>query len=158
MKAKSRPLLISAAVLLAAGGAFLFSRDVTVLCLRNLDHARQRVFRVNPPERFYLYYRHSIYDAPVTEEFEAGCDGITLKGIWTSHPGVMEYYGFEQVRDFHRREVRFDRPLTLKRCLRQGQGVVVAGTPVGLERLAEVGERVELGVRSMPIWRYWISH
>lgn len=135
----------------------LFSWDVPVLSVKNLDRPRQIVFRVNPPERFYLHYRHSMYDAPVTEEFEAGGDGISLKGVWTDHPGVMEYYGFEQVREFHPREVRFTRPLTIKRCLRQGQGLVIAGTPLDLAGLAEIGDRIEVGLRSIPVWKYWFS-
>lgn len=136
----------------------LFSWDVPVLYLRNIDHARLLMFRVHPPERFYMHYRHSMYDAPVTEEFEAGRDGITLKGVWANHPGVMEYYGFEQAREFHRREVRFTRPLTIKRCIRQGQGLVIAGSPLDLAKLAEIGERVEVGVRSIPVLNYWFSN
>jgi hypothetical protein len=68
---------------------FLLAWSVPVLELKNPESGLTRFYRIRPPERFSLTYRHSMYDAPVAEEFEAGAGAITLKGVRTQHPGVM---------------------------------------------------------------------
>jgi hypothetical protein len=141
-------------VLAAAGGAFLFLWDQPVLQVQNPDRGLTRYFRLRPPERFSLTYRHSMYDAPVSEEFEAGAAGITLRGVSTRHPGVMEYYGFDRVRDYHPRDIVLESPLVVKKGIREGQGLVIHGRPISLDELAEAGERVELRVANMPLIFY----
>jgi hypothetical protein len=156
LKPKTRaPLfLLSLAGLLAAGAALLFAWSVPVLQLENLETGRIRFFRIRPPERFSLAYRHSMYDAPVTEEFEAGNGGITLKGVRTRHPGVMEYYGFDRVADYHPREVLLAGPILVKKGIREGQGLVIHDRPLALGDLAENGQRIAISLRRVPLGEY----
>jgi hypothetical protein len=66
----------------------------------------------------------------------------------------MEYYGFDQVRDFHPREVTFAGPVVIKKGIREGQGLIINDRPLALEDLAEKGERVELSVQRIRVINY----
>jgi hypothetical protein len=153
---RARALLRPAVGLLlaaAAAGGILTAR-LPVLQLKNLDRGLLRRVRIEPPERFAMTYRHSIYDAPVTEEFEASRGGIVLKGVRTEDAGVMEYYGFEEVRGEHPREVALKGPLVVKKGVREGQGLLIGGRPLPLSDLARPGERVEVSVQAVSIYTY----
>jgi hypothetical protein len=51
---------------------------------------------ISPGEQFYLIHRNSIYGSLVWEAFTVDGEGlIWLKGIKSSDPAVLEYYGLE---------------------------------------------------------------
>jgi hypothetical protein len=139
------------------GGVFLFSAKVTVLELKNLDHPRTFRIRISPPERFFLRYIHSMYDEPVTEEFEIQKQEIILKGVRTGHAGVMEYYGFDQVKLFHAMDKRLAQPLIIKRAMRKGQALIIKDRTIYLSGLGEKGDRIQLSVYALPLGSYGLS-
>jgi hypothetical protein len=139
------------------GGVFLFSAKVTVLELRNLDHPRTLRIRILPPERFFLFYIHSMYDVPVTEEFEIEKQEIILKGVMTEHAGVMEYYGFDEVKPFHAMAKRLAQPLIIKRGMREGQALTIKDRTIRLSGLGEKGDRIQLSVYALSLGSYGLS-
>jgi hypothetical protein len=91
-------LLILIVFLMAAGGVFYFTK-VLLLQLENTDHPRSIEVKIRPSERFTVFYVHSIYGESVTEEFQADEDGIVLKGVKTKSPAILEYFGFEDIKE-----------------------------------------------------------
>ncbi|MFH1123239.1 MAG: hypothetical protein V1758_06205 [Pseudomonadota bacterium] len=157
MKSKIWPLLTSVGLLIVAGGAFLFFVQVTVLQVKNMDRPRTLRIRVHPSEPFFLFYTNSIYDKPVVEEFQASGDAILLKGVRTKDPGVMEYYGFDEVKEFHPVERRFTHPLVIKKGMKEGQGLIVGDKKIYLSDLAEKGDRIQLRAMSLSLGSYLFS-
>jgi len=157
LRRKLRPLLALIAFVIMTGGVFLFSVTVTVFEVKNLDHPRTLRIRVSPPEPFSLFYTHSIYNEPVTEEFEIGKEEIVLKGVRTTHAGVMEYYGFDEVKPFHAMDKSLPRPLIVKRGMREGQGLIIKDRTLFLNSLGEKGDRIQLSVSTLPLGSYLFS-
>ncbi|MBU2499159.1 MAG: hypothetical protein KKE57_09680 [Proteobacteria bacterium] len=157
MKRKIWPLLTSVGLLIVGGGVFLFFAEVTLLQVTNLDRPHTLRVRVGPSEPFFIFYTHSIYDKPVMEEFVIEKDAIILKGVRTEDPGVMEYYGFDDVKDFHPTERRFPRPLVVKRGMREGQGLMIGARTIYLRDLAEKGERIQLRAVTSSLGSYLVS-
>lgn len=156
MKPRAKTLLLPAlGLLLAAAGGWLGAARLTVLSVSNLETGEVRLYRIRPPERFALLYRHSIYDAPVAEELEVGAAGIVLKAVRTEHPGVMEYYGLEEIRGRQRREAALGEALVVKRGVRAGQALEVGGRRLALDEFARPGERVEVRVRTVSGFTYF---
>ncbi|MEW6670419.1 MAG: hypothetical protein AB1427_01875 [Thermodesulfobacteriota bacterium] len=157
MKRKRQPLLTWIVLLMVTGGALLFYGKTTVLELVNLDHKHVLLMRVSPSERFSMFYVHSIYDAYVVEEFEAGRDAIILKGVRTENPKVMEYYGFDSVIGFHPLNLQFREPLIIKRGISQDQGFIIKGKKVHLREFAEKGDRVQMGLKTASWGAYFLA-
>jgi len=135
----------------------LFYGKTPVLELVNLDHKRVLLIRVFPSERFSLFYIHSIYDADVVEEFEAGTDAIILRGVRTENPRVMEYYGFDSVKGFHPLELHFKEPLIIKRAMGPDQGFIFKGKKMNLAELAEKGDRIQLRLTTASWGAYFLA-
>lgn len=145
MHRKPLPLLI-VVLLISTGGVLLFFARVTVLQLRNIDRQGLAKIRVAQAERFSMFYVHSIYQAQVAEEFEVNKDRIVLKGVRTGSPGVMEYYGFESVKDFHPLDRTVATPFVIKRAMGRGQGFQFMERTLYLHQIARKGDRVQVSL------------
>lgn len=135
----------------------LFYGKATVLEFINLDHNHVLLIRVSPPERFGMFYVHSIYDADVVEEFEAGADAIILRGVRTENPRVMEYYGFDSIKGFHPLELHFKEPLIIRRGMGPDQGFIFKGKKMYLSALAEKGDRIQLRLTAASWGAYFLA-
>jgi hypothetical protein len=153
---KTWPLLALIGILVVAGGGLLFQKEAPVIEMRNLDRPAAVVrIEINPSEPFFVFYTHSMYDEPVTEEFSAGAQGFVLRGVETRSPGVMEYYGFEApggVQPVHR---VLGNAFVIQRGPRADQGVRAGRKTVFLHEMAEEGDRVRLEVKQIPLGLYW---
>ena len=155
MKRNYLPLLILVLVLVALGGFFL-SKQVLLLELENTDHPRTIQMRIDPSERFTVFYIHSVYNESVIEEFEATQDGIVLKGVRTKSPAILEYFGFEDMKEFHPMNVVLG-AIFFRVGMGEGQGLVVRDRKIYLSEIGARGDRVRLRVRSVSQWRHLLS-
>ncbi len=121
-----------------------------------MDHPRTIRIRIDPPEPFSMFYIHSIYKEPVTEEFEAEKDAIILKGVRTKSPAAMEYYGFEDMKESHPMNQRLG-AIYLKWGVGEGQGLIVRDKKIYLSEIGEKGDRIQLRVVSMSLGEYLVS-
>jgi hypothetical protein len=143
-------------VLIVAGGV-LFQKKVNILHVENMDRPRRMHIRIGASEPFSIFYIHSIYKDPVTEEFQAEKGAITLKGVRTKSPAVMEYYGFQNSREFHPLNQRLGAVFIIRRGMGEGQGLIVKDRKIYLSEIGEKGDRIQLRVESMTLWRYLLS-
>ncbi len=141
--------------LMGIGGVFLFKK-VTLLQLENLDRPKTIEVKINPSERFSMFYIHSIYGEPVLEEFQIERDALILKGVRTKSPAVMEYYGFEEMREFHPVDRRLG-AIYFKWGTGEGQGLLVRERKIYLSEVGNKGDRIRLRVKSLPLWKYMLG-
>lgn len=140
-----------------AGGVFLFKK-VILLHIENMDHLRSIHIRIYPSDTFSMFYIHSIYREPVIEEFQAEREAIVLKGIRTKSPAVMEYYGFQDMKEYHPMDQRLGDVFIIKRGIGEGQGLMVRDKKIYLSEIGEKGDRIRLRVRSMSLGSFlWWS-
>ncbi len=125
-------------------------KHVTVLRLENLGRLRTIHIRISPSERFSIFYIHSIYHQPVTEEFQVEGDRIVLKGVRTKSPAVMEYYGFEDMKEFHPMDRRLGL-INFKWGTGEGQGLIVRNKKIYLSEIGERGDRIQVRVESVSL-------
>lgn len=152
MRIKKWPLLTLIGFLTVAGGVFIFGK-VVCLQLENLDRGKIFHIRVSPSEPFSLFYTHSIYREPVVEEFRIKEGAIFLEGVRTKSSAVMEYYGFEDTKEFHPVSKRFS-VIDLKSGTGEGQGLIVKEKKINLSEIGERGDRIRLRVVSVPLGNY----
>lgn len=152
MRKKNWPLLALIGILVVLGGVFLFYK-ITLLQLENLERGTNLNIRVSSTEPFSMFYLHSIYREPVVEEFRIKEGAILLEGVRTKSPAVMEYYGFEDMKEFH--------PVTLKLGAvyfkwgsGEGQGLIVKDRKIYLSEIGERGDRIRLRVVTVPLGSY----
>jgi hypothetical protein len=151
VRRKTFPLLALIGILVVAGGVLLFRQEAPVIEIRNLDRPAAVVrIRINPAEPFFVFYTHSMYDEPVTEEFSAGAQGFVLRGVGTRSPAVMEYYGFEAPGGFQPLHRVLGNAFVIQRGPRRDQGVRVGQKTVFLHQMSEPGDRVRLELRHVP--------
>jgi hypothetical protein len=155
MKRKTWPLLTLIGVVIVVGGV-LFLEKVTVLHLENMDHPRTIDIRISPSETFSMFYIHSIYKEPVVEEFQAEKGAIVLKGVRTKSPAVMEYYGFEDTKEFHPMDQKLG-AIYFKWGTGEGQGLIVRDRKIYLSEIGGRGDRIQLRVESMSLLNYFFS-
>ncbi len=141
-------------MIIVGGGLFL--KKVTVLHLENMDHPRTIRIRIGASESFSVFYVHSIYKAPVVEEFQAEKGAIVLKGVRTKNPGVMEYYGFEDIKEFHPMDQRLG-AIYFKWGTGDGQGLIVRDRKIYLSEIGEKGDRIQLRVESLSLLKFFFS-
>lgn len=138
------------------GGAFIFKK-ITLLQLENLDRRTTLHIRVGPTETFSVFYIHSIYLEPVIEEFRIEKGVILLQGVRTKSPAVMEYYGFEDMKEFHPVTQRLG-AIYFKWGTGEGQGLIVRERKIYLSEIGEKGDRIRLKVISIPLGSYLLRH
>jgi len=153
LKRKTWPLLTLIGILIVAGGVFLFKK-VTLLQLENIDHLRRIRVWISPSESFSMFYIHSIYNEPVIEEFQVEREAIVLRGVRTKSPAVMEYYGFEDMKEFHPLNQRLGAVFIIRRGMGEGQGLIVRDKKIYLSEIGEKGDRIQLRVVLMPLGKY----
>ncbi len=156
MKNKSWPLLTLIIVLLVLGGVFLFKK-INFLQLENLDRNKVLHIRVAPSEPFSMFYIHSIYLEPVIEEFRIEKGAILLEGVRTKSSGVMEYYGFEDTKEFHPVTQRLG-AIYFRWGTGEGQGLIVRERKIYLSEIGERGDRIRLRIISVPLGYYLLKH
>jgi len=149
------PLLTLIGILVISGGV-LFLKKVTLLHTENMDHPQMIRIRISPFETFSMFYIHSIYKEPVIEEFQAEKEAIVLKGIRTKSPAVMEYYGFEDTKEFHTMNQRLGAVFIIRRGMGEGQGLIVRDRKIYLSEIGGRGDRIRLRVESVSLGEYLI--
>ena len=154
MRPRRWPLLTLIGVVILVGGVLLFKK-VTFLHIENMDRAKAIHIRISPSEQFSMFYIHSIYKEPVIEEFQAGKGAIVLKGVRTKSPAVMEYYGFEDMKEFHPMNQRLG-AIYFKWGVGEGQGLIVGDKKIYLSEIGEKGDRIQLRVESVSLGEYLI--
>ncbi len=153
MKAKRWPLLALIGILVIAGGVLLFKK-VTLLHIENMDRPKAIHIRISPTETFSMFYIHSIYKEPVVEEFQAEGDAIILRGVRTKSPAVMEYYGFQESKEFHPINLKLGAVFLIRRGMGEGQGLIVQERKIYLSEIGEKGDRIQLRVETMSLAKY----
>jgi hypothetical protein len=148
LESKHWLLLIFIGIVIVAGGVFLFKK-VTLLHIENMDRLGAIHIRISLSETFSMFYIHSIYKEPVVEEFQAEKDAIILKGVRTKSPGVMEYYGFEDTKEFHPMNLKLGAVFLIRRGMGEGQGLIVGDKKIYLSEIGEKGDRIQLRVESL---------
>ena len=139
-----------------AGGVLIFKK-VTLLYIENMERQRAIHIRIGPAEPFSQFYIHSIYREPVVEDFEVDHEAIVLKGVRTKSPAVMEYYGFQESKEFHAMDLKLGAVLLIKRGMGEGQGLIVKDRRIYLSEIGEKGDRVQLKVESLALGKYLFS-
>lgn len=147
------PLLTLIGILIVLGGVFLLKK-VTILHIENIDHPQMIRIRISPSEKFSMFYIHSIYREPVIEEFQAEKEAIVLKEIRTKSPAVMEYYGFEDMKEIHSMNLKLGAIFLIRRGMGEGQGLIVRGRKIYLSEIGEKGDRIRLRVGSVSLGYY----
>jgi len=147
------PLLILIGIAIAAGG-FLFFEKVTLLHIENMDRQTTIHIRISPSEPFSLFYIHSIYRQPVVEEFQVDHQAIILKGVRTKSLAVMEYYGFQESKEFHPMDLKLGAVFLIRRGMGEGQGLIVRDRKIYLSEIGEKGDRIQLRVESISLGEY----
>ena len=143
-------------ILIVAGGV-LFLKKVNLLHVENMDRPKTVRIRIGASEPFSIFYIHSIYKEPVTEEFQAEKGAIVLRGVRTKSPAVMEYYGFEDTKEFHPMNQRLGAVFIIRRGMGEGQGLIVRDRKIYLSQIGEKGDRIQMRVETIPLWRYLLA-
>lgn len=140
-------------VLIIIGGVFLFKK-VTLLHIENMDRSKAIHMRISPSETFSMFYVHSIYNKPVVEEFQVEKEAIILKGVRTKSPAIMEYYGFEDMKEFHSLDLKLGAVFLIRRGMGEGQGLIVRDRKIYLSEIGEKGDRFQLKVEPVSLGKY----
>ena len=149
MKRKGWLLLTVPVVLIMGGGFFFLSTKILVLQLENMDHPRALSVRIQPMERFSIYYVHSVHHKPVIEEFEAAPDNtIVLKSVKTTSSAIAEQYGFDDQKSVHPMDEKLG-AIFFRVVPGEGQGVIVGERKIYLNEVGSEGDRIQLSVRSV---------
>jgi hypothetical protein len=153
LKRKVLPLLVLIVIAIIAGG-FLFFEKVTLLHIENMDRQKTIRIRIGPSETFSMFYIHSIYREPVLEEFQVDHQAIILKGVRTKSPAIMEYYGFQESKDFHPMNLKLGAVFLIRRGMGEGQGLIVGERKIYLSEIGEKGDRIQLRVEFISLGEY----
>ena len=129
-------------------------KKVTLLHIENMDRHKAIHIRISPSEQFSMFYIHSIYKEPVIEEFQSEKDAIVLKGVRTKSPAVMEYYGFEDMKEIHPMSLKLGAVFLIRRGIGEGQGLIVGDKKIYLSEIGEKGDRIQLRVESMSLGKH----
>lgn len=136
-----------------AGGVLFFVK-VHLLHVLNMDRPKTVHIRIGASEPFSIFYIHSIYQEPVAEEFQAEKEAIVLKGVRTKSPAVMEYYGFQDMKEFHPMNQRLGGVFIIRRGMGEGQGLIVRDRKIYLSEIGEKGDRIQMRVESISLGKY----
>ena len=153
MERKATSLLILTGIVIIAGGV-LFFKKVTLLHIENMERQETIHIQIGRSAPFSMLYIHSIYREPVVEEFRVDHEAIVLKGVRTESPAVMEYYGFQESKEFHPMDLKLGGVFLIKRGMREGQGLTVGDRKISLTEIGEKGDRIRLRVESLSFGKY----
>jgi hypothetical protein len=160
LRYKARSLLIITGLLLLAGWVLNYI-NLSILCLENIDRSKSYPIRVSPSERFALVYIHSIYNEPVEEIFQTHEGIIFLKEVKARHPGILEYYGFDDVKESHSFDRRIGIPI-FRVATGEPQSLLVRDIKISFKEIGERGDRIRLSFKSVSLghylfYRYFVS-
>ncbi len=130
---------------------------VTLLHIENMDRQKTIHIQISPSESFSLFYIHSIYRESVVEEFLVDHQAIILKGVRTKSPAIMEYYGFQESKEFHPMDLKLGAVFLIRRGMGEGQGLIVGDRKIYLSEIGEKGDRIQLRVESISLGEYLLS-
>ena len=156
MKRKRIPLLIWIGIAILAGGVLVFKK-VTLLHIENMERQKAIHIRIESSGLFSQFYIHSIYREPVVEEFQVDHEAIILRGVRTKSPAVMEYYGFQESKEFHPVDLKLGAVFLIKKSMGEGQGLVVGDRKIYLSEMGEGGDRIQLRAESLTLGKYLFS-
>ena len=139
-----------------AGGVLVFKK-VLLLHVENMERQKSIHLRIGSSGLFSQFYIHSIYREPVVEEFQVDHEAIILKGVRTQSPAVMEYYGFQESKEFHPMDLKLGAVFLIKKGMGEGQGLVVGERKIYLSEVGEKGDRIQLRVESLALGKYLFS-
>ena len=122
-----------------------------------MDHQKTIHIRITPSEPFSMFYIHSIYHEPVVEEFQVDHEAIILKGVRTKSLAIMEYYGFQESKEFHPMDLKLGAVFLIRRGMGEGQGLIVGDRKIYLSEIGEKGDRIQLRVESISLGKYLLS-
>ncbi len=122
-----------------------------------MDRSKAIHLRISSSEAFSMFYIHSIYQEPVVEEFQVEKKAILLKGIRTKSPAIMEYYGFEDMKEFHSLDLKLGAVFLIRRGMGEGQGLIVRDRKIYLNEIGEKGDRIQLKVEPVSLGKYLLS-
>jgi len=153
MSARTRSIALGLA---AAAAAALALRPVAVLDVEN--PARGTTFRI--PLRdgtFAVTSQHSMYDAPVTEEFVVGAGGaLVLQAVSSPSAAVREYFGLTPAGERHV-VVRAMREIVFRVAAGAPQRLRAAGVERSFLELGEHGDRLVVRAARAPAVASWIA-
>jgi hypothetical protein len=133
---RPRLLALGSAALAAALAAAL--RPVTVLELENAERGRALRAAVREGEPFSVVYHHSMYDAPVTEEFVLAKGRVVLEAVSSPSAAAREYSGLAAAGERHR-----------------VARLRVRGETVSFLAVGEHGDRLVLRAARAPAYARW---
>ena len=122
-----------------------------------MDRPKAIDIRIGPSETFSMFYIHSIYKEPIVEEFQAEGNAMMLKGVRTKSPAIMEYYGFEDTKEFHLMNQKLGAVFIIRRGMGEGQGLIVRDRKIYLSEIGEKGDRIQIRVESLSLGKYLFS-
>ncbi len=153
MPARIRSLALG---LTAAAAAALALRPVTVLVVENA--ARGRTFRIavgNAP--IAVTSQHSMYDAPVTEEFVVGPGGeLVLEAVSSPSAAVREYFGLTAAGERHP-VVRAMREIVFRVAAGAPQRLRAGGVERSFLELGDPGDRLVVRSARAPAVAEWLA-
>ena len=138
--------------LILAGGTLYFFK-ISILYLGNRNRSKSCWIRVSASERFSIVYTHSIYQEPVVEEFQIDQGTIVLKGVRARHPGILEYYGFEDTKEFHPMDRRLGSTF-FRVGMGEEQRLWIRNKKISFREVGEKGDQLRLGLRSVSLGEY----
>ena len=155
MKQKIWFILVLLIIVAAIGGVLTFKR-VTALYFENMDRPRAVRIWISPSDQFSIFYFHSVYNEPASEEFQVDRGTIVLKGVRTKSPGILEFYGFDDMKSFHPMNQRWG-AVFFKVEAGEGQGLIIRDKKIYFSELGEKGDRIQLRAMFVPLGYYLLS-
>jgi hypothetical protein len=141
----------------AAAGAALALRPVPALELRNEDRGRTVLVPIPAGGPFAVVYQHSIYDAPVTEEFVVdGRGDVVLEAVSSPSAAVREYFGLTAAGERHP-IVRPMRRIVFRVATGAPQRLRAGGVERSFLELGDPGDRIVLTAVHEPALARWIA-
>jgi hypothetical protein len=104
-----------------------------------------RVFELNtaPEHRFSIIYHHSIYDAPVIEEFSIDDERIVLTAVASPSAAAREYFGLTEAGERHRLTREFE-DIYLRIAIGEPSRLQIGGREFSFREFGAPGDRLRL--------------
>jgi hypothetical protein len=152
----SLPVVVGGAAVLAAALAAAL-RPVTVLEIENAERGRTVRVGLAPGEPFSVVARHSMYDAPVTEEFVVAPDGaLALAAVSSPSAAVREYFGITAAGERHARS-RVMPEIVFRVAAGEPQRLLAGGVERSFLELGEHGDRLVVRAARAPAAARWLA-
>lgn len=128
--------------------ALLISSALALACAPVLEISGEGVslrrFALGPDARFSVTYWHSMYNAPLTEDFVVAGRELRLVALRSKHGGVLEYLGLDNATEEHAMDRRFPQVSFLV-ATKESQTLVIGERRWSFREFGAPGERVVFG-------------